>query len=261
MLKASKIGVGRVYSFTRLTSAGLEALHEAQDALVDLFVVHPDGLEAVGQLVAQNALHDIQIVVQQERRGFLFGLLADVEPEVVQEAHVGRDFFLGVAFAGGADDEAAGHAGMVGLEDALQAQALFVAGDLARDAHVLHRRHVDHVAAGQGDVRRDARALLAERLLGDLDDDLLALFQQFGDRRQRRAFAALGAACATGSVRGRYRCGRGFGCGFDGRDFGGRSVSTTWPSALGSGRPSGRPSGLPSPPRIRRRMRRVRRCM
>ena len=50
--------------------------------------------------------------------------------------------------------------------------------DLARNAHVLQRRHVDHVAAGQRDVRGDARALLSQRLLGDLNDNLLAFLQQ-----------------------------------------------------------------------------------
>ncbi len=71
------------------------------------------------------------------------------------------------------------------LQDALQAQAFFVAGDLARNAHMFQRRHVDHVAARQRDMGSDARALLAQRLLGDLDDDLLAFLEQLGDGRQR----------------------------------------------------------------------------
>ena len=40
-----------------------------------------------------------------------------------------------------------GDPGAMALQNALQAQALFVAGDLARNAHVFERRHVDHVAA------------------------------------------------------------------------------------------------------------------
>ena len=91
---------------------------------------------------------------------------------------------------GGAGDEAARDAGALALQDALQAQALFVAGDLARDAHVFERRHVDHVAAGQRDVRGDARALLAQRLLGDLNDDLLAFFEQVADRGLALAVAS-----------------------------------------------------------------------
>ena len=49
-------------------------------------------------------------------------------------------------------------------------------------------RHIDQVPARQGDVRSNARALLAQRLFGDLDDNLLALFQEVGDQRQRRTF-------------------------------------------------------------------------
>ena len=119
--------------------------------------------------------------MQQHRRGALVGLGADVLPQVVEELHVAGDFFFGAAFGGGAGDESAHRTRPFALQNALQAQALFVARDLARDAHVFERRHVDHVAARQRDVRGDARALLAERLLGDLNDDFLAFLQQIGD--------------------------------------------------------------------------------
>ncbi len=76
----------------------------------------------------------------------------------------------------------------VDLQNALQAQALFVAGDFARDAGVLERRHVDDESPRQRDVRSDARALLAQRLLGDLDDDLLAFLEQFGNGRHAAVF-------------------------------------------------------------------------
>ena len=148
-----------------------------------LFVVDPDGLEVVGQLIAQHALHDIQIVVQQQRRGFALGLGADVLPQLVEELHVAGDLFLGAALGGGAGDESACRSGTASLQDALQAQTFLVARDLARDAHVLERRHIHHVAARQGDVRGDARALLPQRLLGDLDDDLLPFLEQIADGR------------------------------------------------------------------------------
>ena len=96
--------------------------------------------------------------------------------------------------------------GTLALQNALQPQALFVAGDLARDADVFERRHVDHEAAGQGDVRSDARALLAQRLLGDLNDDLLAFFQQVGDGRSAAlARIARARGRAAGRLRGAVR--------------------------------------------------------
>src|SRR5438128_4621643 len=53
----------------------------------------------------------------------------------------------------------------------------------------MDRGHVDQEAARQGDVAGDTRALLAERLLGDLDDDILTGPEHFGNelRAARRA--------------------------------------------------------------------------
>src|SRR5216684_2378383 len=87
---------------------------------------------------------------------------------------------------GGADDEAAVAFGLALAEyDALQSQAFFFRRDLARHADVVHGRHVNQKAAGQRDVAGDARAFLAHRLFGDLDEDLLAFFQKLGDLRLR----------------------------------------------------------------------------
>ena len=47
-------------------------------------------------------------------------------------------------------------------------------------------------------MRSDARALLSERLFGDLNDDLLAFLQQVGDGWQRRPFS--GTAERSGSA-------------------------------------------------------------
>src|SRR5262249_20423802 len=63
---------------------------------------------------------------------------------------------------------------------------------------MIDRRHVHQEAARQRDVRRDARALLTERLLGDLNDDLLTFLQQVGDRGSSAALRTrLGPAFAT----------------------------------------------------------------
>ena len=68
------------------------------------------------------------------------------------------------------------------LQNSLQPVPFFIARDLARNAQVIDARHVDHVASRQRDVRSDARALLAQRLFGNLNDDFLAGLQQIGDR-------------------------------------------------------------------------------
>ena len=70
------------------------------------------------------------------------------------------------ALGGGAHDDA----GVVGhdlLEDLLEAGPLGV-GQLAGDAGHRALGHVDQVAAGQGDLRGEPGALVADRVLGDL---------------------------------------------------------------------------------------------
>ena len=62
-----------------------------------------------------------------------------------------------------------------------ETRTIFRAGDFARDADVVNRRHVDKEAARQSHVAGNARALLAEGFLGDLDDDFLTGLQHFGN--------------------------------------------------------------------------------
>jgi hypothetical protein len=55
-------------------------------------------------------------------------------------------------------------------------------------------------------MRRDARALRAERLFHDLDDDLLPFFEQVFDLRRRwRALARPALRLGRGLRRGRRR--------------------------------------------------------
>ena len=77
------------------------------------------------------------------------------------------------------------------VDQMAQARALFGRSDFARDADVIDRGHVNQEAAGQSDVAGDARAFLAERLLGDLDDDFLALLQHFGNQLRAALLRAM----------------------------------------------------------------------
>src|SRR3984957_17939567 len=146
-----------------------------------LFVIDPDGLEAVGQLVAEDALHDIEVVMEQHGRGTLIGARFDVLPQVIEELHIAGDIFFASAFRCGTGNKAADWTWTLTLQDALQAQTLFIGTDFPRDTHVFEGGHINYIAAGQGDVGCDARALLPQRLLRDLNDDLLPFLQQVGD--------------------------------------------------------------------------------
>jgi hypothetical protein len=86
-----------------------------------------------------------------------------------------------------------------------QARTLFSGCDLPRNAGVVERRHVHEEATRESDVAGDARALLAEGFLSDLDDDLLALLEHVRDqlnlsRRMRAVMAVVVRAAAMAMV-------------------------------------------------------------
>ena len=70
-----------------------------------------------------------------------------------------------------------------------QALALLVVEALG-DADALAGRRVDHVAPGDRQLHRQPRALGLQRVLDDLDDDLLAGLEQLGDLLARALAAA-----------------------------------------------------------------------
>src|SRR5256885_17104787 len=61
----------------------------------------------------------------------------------------------------------------------------------------MNRGHIDKEAARQSDVAGDARTFLAERLLGDLDDHVLAGLQHFGNELGTARWAGMAALIAT----------------------------------------------------------------
>ena len=111
--------------------------------------------------------------MQLTRRRRVLAALQDAIPELDEEPHVGLQLAFAEADAHGADDEAGGGR-LQRQHDVAQALALGFVLDAARDAEVVRRRQVDEVPAGERDVRGDAGAFRAERLLGGLDQDLVA---------------------------------------------------------------------------------------
>src|SRR5205085_11309862 len=144
----------------------LYAMDELDDARVFNFIIDANHRKFFGNLVAQDALHQVEVLMRHRRRLRAVGLLANIGPGSQQVTHIVVQLLLGVAGAGGARDEAARAALALAqtADNALQANALLIAGNLARHADVIDRRHVNQIAARQGDVRGDARALLGNRL-------------------------------------------------------------------------------------------------
>ena len=77
--------------------------------------------------------------------------------------------------------------------------ALFARLDLAGDADVIDGRHEDQEPSRHRDVRGEPGALGAERLLHDLDEDLLPFLEQVFYLRCGSALLAVAAPSATAS--------------------------------------------------------------
>src|SRR5207253_7993877 len=174
----------------------LEAVCKAQNALVFLFGINPNGGKIGRDLIAQNALDYVQVVINQRGRLAVFRARADLVPQSFQEADVGAELVLCGALSGGTHNESTVTVFTLALDDSLQSQALFIGSDLARHTGVIHRRHVDEEASRQRDMTGDARAFLADWLFGDLYQDFLAFLQQIGDQGQVLGLGAAETAAA-----------------------------------------------------------------
>ena len=127
--------------------------------------------EVLGEQVADDLEGEVGLAVEELGRAAL-GLLLDVLPAGLEPLDVAGQLVLAGALGRGAHD----HAGGVGddlLEQRLEPVALGV-GQLAGDAAGGAVGHVDQEPAGQADLAGEPGALVADRVLGDLDQDGLA---------------------------------------------------------------------------------------
>ena len=128
-----------------------------------------------GEDVAQEPLHEAELAVEEGGRALARDQGPHLVPGAGEVAQVALEVLPAVARPHRARDEAAAAALLAQLlQDGLEAPPLLVVHDLAGDAHVLDGGHEHEVAAGQGDVRGDARPLLAQGLLDHLHQHLLA---------------------------------------------------------------------------------------
>src|SRR5438132_4739399 len=86
----------------------LEAADELHDLAVLLFVVDPDAGKIVADVIAQDALDEVEVAVEQGGRFALLAAFLDFVPGLAQELDVGANLVVGRATRRGADDEAAG---------------------------------------------------------------------------------------------------------------------------------------------------------
>ena len=140
--------------------------------LVDLLVVE----------VAQRALDQRAFLVDEGGGLRLQGQVAHGLPHPDQIFEVALDFGLGAGGAGGAQDDAHALGHVEILHHFLQPRAVLGGGDLAADAAAARGiGHQHRVAAGERQIGRQRRALVAALFLDDLDQHHLAALDDFLD--------------------------------------------------------------------------------
>ena len=159
--------------------------------MVLLLVVDDRALEVRGEDVAHDAHRQVGLLEDQVRGGRLLDALDEHLVQLVQVLQLALEVLALGAVGGGAHD----HAAAAELEfGGLPAQAFaLLVLQAARHADALAGRRVDHVAPGDRQLHRQARALRLQRVLDDLHDDLLPGLEQVGDPAPAAAAAtALG---------------------------------------------------------------------
>src|SRR5579871_3822742 len=109
----------------------LEALQEAQHALILALAVDPDRREVIRNLIAKDTLDKIEIVIDQRRRLRRLRPLLDIGPKVQQEAQVAAQLLFAGSRGRSANDEATGGLALLAQQNLLQAATLAVRLNLA----------------------------------------------------------------------------------------------------------------------------------
>ncbi|CAB4880269.1 unannotated protein [freshwater metagenome] len=168
------VGLVSLQALHHVRSHGFHVVRRGRPRLVTL----DDELREVLVEEVANDLHQhVGLFVQRLRLHALacFGVrgpLFDAGPLGLQPRHVTREFFLADALGCGPDDDA-GLGGNDVAQNFLESLALGV-GQLAADAGGTATGNVDEEASGQRQLRRQASALVAHRVLADLHQNLIA---------------------------------------------------------------------------------------
>src|SRR6202040_3544846 len=127
---------------------GLETADELDDLAVFLLAVDPDGGEVVADIVAEDALDEIQIAMKKRGRLAFLATLLDFVPGLAEELDVCTDFLVGSAAGRGSNNEASGISAASFADQTAQARAILGGRDFARDTDVVDGRHVHQEAPG-----------------------------------------------------------------------------------------------------------------
>ena len=133
-------------------------LDEGLDLLVELRIVDVDGVEVVGDKVAEERGGGVELGVHLGRGVDPLEFLGHLRPAVEEVVQVGVEFGDGAAFGDGAHYDAE-ILRAYALQQAAQAVALLVALDFLRDGYLVAEGGEHEVAVGDGYVARELGTL------------------------------------------------------------------------------------------------------
>ena len=190
MWNFSKIGMPSSVAVVELDPLG-ELRRDRFDVtarlLVQRAIVDHDAAVLLGELLADEAQHEIGLLVEELGGLRLVGELGDLLPLRAQPAHVTLELFLCRALGGGAHDEA-GVVRSDAVEDPPQALALVVRQALRDPVGLGLPRHHHEEAAGEAHFLCEASTLVRDRVLRDLHEDELPVLEHPLDLRLAPAF-------------------------------------------------------------------------
>ena len=176
---------------------GVARHHHAHEVARDVeagAAFHPDLVDVVGVEIADRALDEVRLLIDEAGGGGLQRLDADVVPQAQQILQIALDFRLGAFQPRGAQDDRHAFRNVQVGQDVLQALAVGGVGDLAGNpAAAPGVGHQHAVAARQRQVGGQGGALVAALLLGHLDQHHLPALDDFLDlvAAQRAGAAAV----------------------------------------------------------------------
>ena len=151
--------------------------HVLVDGFPGVVAVHDQPGEILVEQVADDLDQDVGLLVEGDGGaglllGDLLGLGVDLGPALLQAGHIAADVLFLHAFRRGADDDTG-----VGRDDLAQdllEPLAFGVGQLAADTRGRRPRDVHQIPAGQRDLGGQPGALVPDRILADLYDDIIA---------------------------------------------------------------------------------------
>ena len=191
-----------------------QQLHEAAGGLVALLALDQDLVDFLVIQVADRALDQVAVAINQGGCRAGQCLLADFIPQAGEIIEIAANLDLGPLETGGADNQAHHRRQVEVGHDRLQPLAICAIGDFARDpATVAGVGHQHAIAAGERQVGGQRGALVTAFFLDDLNQQHLAALDDVLDLVAAAQILALATKLVGGAFIDRRRVGAGAGLG------------------------------------------------